>query len=377
MIGALPCFEIAGWPKKVLEAFSSRRRDLLAYIREKGWRYDARTAQAATLATRKRKREPCREALQAMWSRFAAERGLAKETRRTVGVRALKPPSALEIAWRAIAQLEERASVFPRREALALALAHSPGQYDLATIEEAFAALERDKHLLPAIRRGVGEAWTTARAVNAEREVIERMRAGIGAAAPLHASPIPGQALEGLTDGQRAAARLILETPDRTVGVQGYAGTGKTVMLRRVAALVGNRRVIGLAPSASAATDASASSTRRRHAASAFAFSNRSRSASTSVRRSTAALRCTATGRGSASTGGRAGSSTRSMTNCEMDIPAARARFAIRCHWLSSAMTERGFFLPLAFFESDTMPFPLPVSDRLHPLFIRRFSSPT
>ena len=253
MIGTLPGFEIAGWPKKVLEAFSSRRRDILAYIREKGWRYDARTAQAATLATRKRKREPCREALQAMWSRFAAERGLAKETRRTVGVRNPKPPSALEIAWRAIAQLEERASVFPRREALALALAHSPGQYDLATIERAFAALERDGHLLPAIRRGVGEAWTTARAVNAEREVIERMRAGIGAGAPLQSTPIPGQALEGLTDGQRAAARLILETPDRTVGVQGYAGTGKTVMLRRVAALAGNRRVVGLAPSASAA----------------------------------------------------------------------------------------------------------------------------
>ena len=253
MIGTIPCFEIAGWPKKVLEAFSSRRRDILAYIREKGWRYDARTAQAATLATRKRKREPCREALQAMWSRFAAERGLAKEKRRTVGVRNPEPPTPLEIAWRAIAQLEERASVFPRREALALALAHSPGQYDLATIERAFAALERDGHLLPAIRRGVGEAWTTARAVHAEREVIERMRAGIGAGTPLHASPMTDQALEGLTDGQRAAARLILTSSDRTVGVQGYAGTGKTVMLRRVAALAGDRRIIGLAPSASSA----------------------------------------------------------------------------------------------------------------------------
>ena len=143
--------------------------------------------------------------------------------------------------------------MFPRREALALALAHSPGLYDLAAIESAFAELERDRHLIPAIRRGVGEAWTTARAVNAEREVIERMRAGIGAVGPLNVSPITGQALEGLTDGQRAAARLILTSPDRTVGVQGYAGTGKTVMLRRVVALAGNRRVVGLAPSASAA----------------------------------------------------------------------------------------------------------------------------
>ena len=253
MIGAIPCFEIAGWPTEALEAFSSRRRDILAYIRERGWRYDARTAQAATLATRKRKSEPRREALEALWAKYAAERGLAKEKRRTVGVRNPEPPSALEIAWGAVAQLEERASVFPRRDALALALAHSPGLYDLAAIEGAFAELERDKHLLPAIRRGVGEAWTTARAVNAEREVIERMRAGIGAGASLTPSPITGQALDGLTDGQRAAARLILTTPDRTVGVQGYAGTGKTVMLRRVVALAGNRLVVGLAPSASAA----------------------------------------------------------------------------------------------------------------------------
>ena len=253
MIGPIPGFEIAGWPKAALEAFSSRRRDILDYIRAKGWRYDARTAQAATLATRKRKQEPRREALQALWTGFARERGLAKEKRRTVGVRNPAPATALEIAWRVVAQMEERASVFPRREALALALAHSPGLYDLATIEGAFAELERDKHLLPAIRRGVGEAWTTARAVNAEREVIERMRAGIGAAAPLIAAPITDNALEGLTEGQREAARLILEGRDRTVGVQGYAGTGKTVMLRRVAALAGSRRVIGLAPSASAA----------------------------------------------------------------------------------------------------------------------------
>ena len=182
---------------------------------------------------------------------FARERGLAKQKRRTVGVRNPEPATALEIAWRAVAQMEERASVFPKREALALA--HSPGQYDLATIEGAFAGLERDKHLIPAIRRGVGEAWTTARAVNAELEVIERMRAGIGTAGPLTPSPIAAAALEGLTEGQREAARLILEGRDRTVGVQGYAGTGKTVMLRRVAALAADRRVIGLAPSASSA----------------------------------------------------------------------------------------------------------------------------
>ena len=253
MIGQAPGFEIAGWTRGALETFSSRRREILDYIREKGWRYDRRTAQAATFATRKRKNEPRREELEALWLEVARERGIAKQKSRKVGVRSPEPATALEIAWRAIGQLEERASVFPVRDALALALAHSPGIHTLETIEAAFAELERDRHLIPAIRRGVGEAWTTARAVHSELEVIERMKAGMGAGEPLLVGPIAERALEGLTAGQREAARLILSSRGRTVGVQGYAGTGKTVMLRRVVALVKGRRVVGLAPSASAA----------------------------------------------------------------------------------------------------------------------------
>ena len=254
MIGRVPGFEISGWPRAALEAFSSRRRPIVKYIREKGWRYNARAAQAATLATRVRKNEPRRTELEALWRDFAEEHGLAKRTLRKIGVRRPAPPTALEIAWQALAQLEERASVFPARDALALALAHSPGLYRLEEIEGAFAALRRDKHLLPAIRRGVGEAWTTARAVKAEREVRGRTVAGMGAVRALTEAPVPEEALAGLTGGQREAVRLILESRDRVVvGVQGYAGTGKTVMLRRAVSCMGERRVLGLAPSASAA----------------------------------------------------------------------------------------------------------------------------
>ena len=124
MIGRVPGFEISGWPRAVLEAFSSRRRQIVKYIREKGWRYNARAAQAATLATRVRKNEPRRSELEALWRDFAEEHGLAKRTLRKIGVRRPVPPTALEIAWQALAQLEERASVFPARDALALELAH-------------------------------------------------------------------------------------------------------------------------------------------------------------------------------------------------------------------------------------------------------------
>ena len=58
-----------------------------------------------------------------------------------------------------------------------------------------------------------------------------------------------------LTHGQREAVKLILAEKDRVVGVQGYAGTGKTRMLKRARALYEKRgyNVKGLAPSASAA----------------------------------------------------------------------------------------------------------------------------
>ena len=48
--------------------------------------------------------------------------------------------------------------------------------------------------------------------------------------------------------------KLILSAKDRTVGIQGYAGTGKTTMLNRARALAEKKgwRMIGLAPSASA-----------------------------------------------------------------------------------------------------------------------------
>ena len=49
--------------------------------------------------------------------------------------------------------------------------------------------------------------------------------------------------------------KTILSSRDRVVGVQGYAGTGKTTMLGRARELAGKSgyRTIGLAPSASAA----------------------------------------------------------------------------------------------------------------------------
>jgi ATP-dependent exoDNAse (exonuclease V) alpha subunit len=65
----------------------------------------------------------------------------------------------------------------------------------------------------------------------------------------------PSLAGRGFTDGQLEAVHLALTTHHRFVGVQGYAGTGKTTALEAVRAIAEEHgyQVRGLAPSATAA----------------------------------------------------------------------------------------------------------------------------
>ena len=257
-VGGLPSFELAGYSPAMLEAFSTRRRDILDYMAERGWKYDAKTAQAATLHTRKRKDEPAPGALSAMWKARAEALGLARdadEVRLDRTERGFaRPPArftALEAVWQATDHLEERHAVFGESDLLAAALGREPGRHTHVDLQAEIGRLREDGHLVAA---GDG-ALTTRRTLRAEKEVIRLMREGKGTARPL----APEEAVAGrlaateLTEGQKEAVRLILRSPDPVVGVQGFAGTGKTRMLNEVATLAGGRQVFGLAPSSEAA----------------------------------------------------------------------------------------------------------------------------
>ena len=257
-VGGLPSFELAGYSPAMLEAFSTRRRDILDYMADKGWKYGAKTAQAATLHTRKRKDEPAPGALAAMWKARAEALGLARdadEVRLDRTERGFaRPPArftALEAVWQAVDHLEERHAVFSESDLLAAALGREPGRHTHVDLRAEIVRLREDGHLVAA---GDG-ALTTRRTLRAEKEVIRLMREGKGTARPL----APEEAVAGrlaateLTEGQKEAVRLILRSPDPVVGVQGFAGTGKTRMLNEVATLAGGRQVFGLAPSSEAA----------------------------------------------------------------------------------------------------------------------------
>ena len=164
-------------------------------------------------------------------------------------------PAAEAVAW-AMAHLSEREAVFSRADLFAAALAHAPGTIAIAEAEREVAALEKAGTLHPVHIPGAEDSLATAKTVAEERETVSSMRAGQGrGTAPMRGWVVQGFLNQGpLTAGQKDAVKLILAAEDRVIGVQGYAGSGKTTMLDRARVLAGKKgyRMIGLAPSASA-----------------------------------------------------------------------------------------------------------------------------
>ena len=292
-------FEIAGVSRKVIDAFSTRRAAIQKAMQERNLGETAehpRLAERAALMTRAHKRDVDKATLRENWQRQAADMGFVPghvidRARNSRGQHAsptpLKddvdrgPPAAvapqrtagdgphagsqgkpaadghaMAAAEWAVSHLSEREAVFARTDLLTAALAWRPGEVSVEAAERSIRALQQNGRLHRAAALEGGDGMTTDRTVADERENIGLMHSGRGRGrrvmrswlvqARLHRGP--------LTDGQKAAVKLILSSTDRVIGIQGYAGTGKTTMLRRARALAKKNgfRLMGLAPSASA-----------------------------------------------------------------------------------------------------------------------------
>ena len=292
-------FEIAGVSRNVVEAFSTRRAEIEAAMAERNLGDSAdnpRLAERAALMTRAAKRDIDRDELRGVWEKQAAdlgfdanalvaeaesktapaipgperapEQGVPRDGAVVAGRDPADPgtvdrdghgpdrsPAANAVAW-AMAHLSERAAVFARGDLLAATLAHAPGAVTIAEAEREVAALEKGGTLHAVSLPGAEDSLATERTVGEERETVALMRAGAGQGrAAMRGWSVQGYLNKGpLTGGQKDAVKLILSAKDRVVGVQGYAGTGKTTMLERARVLAGKKgwRMLGLAPSASA-----------------------------------------------------------------------------------------------------------------------------
>ena len=182
-----------------------------------------------------------------------ADAGRTRDPDAAAGAAPTLPAEAA--AW-AAAHLAEREAVFSRADLLAATLAWRPGAVSIEEAEKEVRKMLSAGTLRAAPALASGDGLTTDKALADERETIGLMRAGQDRGRPVMRGWMVSARLRRgpLTEGQREAVKLILGTKDRVVGVQGYAGTGKTHMLKRVRALAEKtgHRMVGLAPSASA-----------------------------------------------------------------------------------------------------------------------------
>ncbi|CAH2605967.1 Relaxase domain-containing protein (plasmid) [Rhodovastum atsumiense] len=281
-------FEIAGIGQETLDRFSSRSAQVEARLEDKGLtRATASTGQKMDAALRSRRaKEPVdRAVLTAAWRARLGEdlRALASLVRTATR----HEQSYTRFAWSqqraareavetAISALSEREQAFSHDRLMQAASRFALGRATPDAVERAVAHLVTAGALVP---RDVTEpspqiradtirpGYTTPAAIRTELKLFDLLDHAKGTARPFlsaNAAQAAVRAAEersaatghGWNDAQRAAAAGILRSRDRTVVLQGAAGTAKTsTVLATVAAAASaaGHTVRALAPSASAA----------------------------------------------------------------------------------------------------------------------------
>ena len=253
-------FEIEGVPREVIDAFSTRRAKIADAMAERGIgesKDRPHLAARAALLTRAAKHDMDKTALRRTWQcqakalGFSASkvRAKARKVERGLFGPDLFAGPGYAVVW-AVAHISERQAVFGHADLLAATMAREPGAVTVDTAERAIAALERDGTLHASRGLDHGRHRSTDAALARESETIALMRAGQGAEKTLMRRWIAESKLHRgrLNEGQKEAVKTILASKDRVLGVQGYAGTGKTTMLKRLRALGESRgcRTVGL-----------------------------------------------------------------------------------------------------------------------------------
>lgn len=161
-----------------------------------------------------------------------------------------------------VRHLEEREAAFSVHHVRRAALEHGADGLTMKDIDRELMAL-RERKLVRVNAADPDAEATTARSLAQEKRT-RALVASAGTAEPIAARAELTSALErtSLTPGQKAAITTILAGTDRLVGIQGYAGTGKTTMMRHISALAHDLgsasktdgvSMLGLAPTHSAA----------------------------------------------------------------------------------------------------------------------------
>ena len=288
-------FELREVPANIVSAFSSRSKEIRAAL-EKYEFVNAKTAANAAIRTRDSKVEMDRGFLKEKWVEISKDKGfhikdvveqivdgtykveVNKTVRNVIEEKWQKFISLIgrpeddgkvinhsndhmfdkgTVAERsvryAVNHLSERSSVFDVKEIYRPAMSYGIGKVRFEQIGKAIDKLSSEGFIL----KGQGGLYTTSEALSLEKQTIGFMKSGQGLFKAIMGSDKAESIFSTtkLNESQKEAAKHILSSTDRVVGIQGYAGVGKTFMLnatRQVAESQGYK-MIGMAPSASAA----------------------------------------------------------------------------------------------------------------------------
>ncbi len=252
-------FELSGVPQSLIAQFSTRRQEVLAKLETWG-KDDAESAARAALVTRERKRPEDLAHLREVWREQLTQQERdslsSKPTNSRENPPQAEPVTVSEALKDSIRRAGEREAVFTHADLVRYALMPVMGVATAAAVEREIGAQAQSRSLQDVSEAG-RRLWTTARATQQERLAVRTPLRAQSSRKPI-ATPQDIQrsgVLKPLTEGQRAAATLILTNRDQFVGVEGRPGTGKTTLVKAVKAVAASRgyKLIGMAQNANAA----------------------------------------------------------------------------------------------------------------------------
>ncbi len=255
-------WELAGYTREQVMAFSRRRQDIERTLAREGLA-GAEAAQNIAHRTRLSKDHGDEESLKAEWRSRARQYGIEVERQisdsRESGPLQHRPPEKAEEAVRhSIEENAEREAVVDRRALEARALQHAMGAVELEQIRTESKRFERSGLLIAAgdaVNSPRG-AYTTPEMIALERGNIELMHAGQGRAAAIGSlNEIRRWASRrNLLADQTAVAELTLASTDWITSIEGRAGAAKTTTVGAIREFAVNQgyAVYGFAPTTGA-----------------------------------------------------------------------------------------------------------------------------
>lgn len=247
-------FEIAGISQKTIDTYSQRSKQITGYMQEYGFS-GAKAAAVATIKTRKAKHTINREALDELWQARSEASGihaieevkaLARQAhqsnnQRMNAVAASDIQTAKEALQYAIAHLSETHIALKEIQLVNVALQHILGEnVNIQLILQLIKDFQKEGHLIALATTSNERQYTTQPLLLYEREILSATHTK-----PLDAKPIaPLQKIEAylsqqqdLTLEQKQAIKTLFSSEYRVNLLEGAAGTGKTLLIQRMAEL--------------------------------------------------------------------------------------------------------------------------------------------